>query len=57
MSIRPNNQLEPGQSEPRQRERSRQVRGLLLLAVAVLVFSILHAGPHNVFPHGWWRLW
>jgi len=39
-------------------ERRRQVRGLLLLALAVLVFSLLRAGLHHVFtPAGWWRLW
>jgi hypothetical protein len=38
-------------------ERRRQVRGLLLLAVAVTVFAILRAGGHNVFSHGWWRAW
>ena len=39
-------------------ERRRQVRGLLLLALAVLIFSLLRAGLHHVFtPAGWWRLW
>jgi len=38
-------------------ERRRQVRGLLLLAALVLLFSILRAGVHNVFTRGWWRLW
>jgi hypothetical protein len=38
-------------------ERRRQVRGLVLLAVAVLVFSVLRAGVHRVFGVGWWRLW
>jgi hypothetical protein len=38
-------------------ERRRQVRGLLLLALAAIVFAILHAGIHNVFTRGWWRLW
>jgi hypothetical protein len=38
-------------------ERRRQMRGLLLLAVLVIVFSILRAGPHRIFGHGWWRLW
>jgi hypothetical protein len=38
-------------------ERRRQVRGLLLLALAVLVFSLLRAGTHNIFTPGWWRLW
>ena len=38
-------------------ERRRQVRGLLLLALAAIVFAILRAGVHRVFTHGWWRLW
>jgi hypothetical protein len=38
-------------------ERKRQVRGLMLLAFAVLLFSILRKGLGNVFPAGWWRLW
>jgi hypothetical protein len=37
--------------------RRRQVRGLLLIALAVLVFSILRSGVHRVFTVGWWRLW
>ncbi|MEO6910378.1 MAG: hypothetical protein ABI158_05590 [Edaphobacter sp.] len=41
--------------EPRQSERRRQMRGLLLFAAVVLLFSLLRA--HNVFTPGWWRLW
>jgi hypothetical protein len=40
-----------------QLERRRQVRGLLLLALAAIVFAILRAGVHRVFTTGWWRLW
>jgi hypothetical protein len=29
----------------------------MLLAFAVLLFSILRKGVGNVFPAGWWRLW
>ena len=39
------------------RERRRQIRGLLLLALAAIVFAILRAGIHNVFTRGWWHLW
>ncbi|HEU4634956.1 MAG TPA: hypothetical protein VFS41_02175 [Edaphobacter sp.] len=39
------------------RERRQQLRGLMLLAFAVLVFSILRAGVSHAFPPGWWRLW
>ncbi len=42
---------------PEQLERRRQVRGLLILAVAAIVFAIFRAGVHNVFTRGWWRLW
>jgi len=41
----------------RQTERRRQLRGLLLLAFAILIFSLFRAGAHNVFTRGWWRLW
>jgi hypothetical protein len=41
----------------RQTERRRQVGGLLLLAIAILIFSLLRAGMHNIFTPGWWRLW
>ncbi len=42
---------------PEQLERRRQVRGLLLLALAAILFALLRSGVHNVFPRGWWRLW
>jgi hypothetical protein len=42
---------------PTNLERRRQIRGLLLLALAAHVFAILRAGIHNVFTVGWWRLW
>jgi hypothetical protein len=42
---------------PLQHERRRQMRGLLLLAFAVLAFSVLHAGIHNVFHPGWGHPW
>lgn len=38
-------------------ERRRQLRGLILLAIVVLLFSILRAGVSHVFAAGWWRLW
>lgn len=42
---------------PTHLERRRQVRGLLILAVAAIIFAILRAGPHNVFTRNWWHLW
>ncbi len=57
----PNPTHAPKQSQSTRRkhaERRRQVRGLMLLAIAVLVFSLLRAGLHTIFtPRGWWRLW
>ena len=47
----------PTTAARRQTERRRQVRGLLLLAFAILIFSLLRAGTHNIFTPGWWRLW
>jgi hypothetical protein len=38
-------------------ERRRQVRGLLLLALAAVVFAIVRAGVGRAFNPGWWRLW
>jgi len=46
---------EPGRNEAR--ERRSQVRGLVWLALAAIVFAILRAGVHRVFTPGWWRLW
>ena len=37
--------------------RRRQLRGLLLLALADIIFAILRAGVHRVFTAGWWHLW
>jgi hypothetical protein len=48
----------PTQMSPaRQRERRRQVRGLLLLALTLFVFSLLRGGVHRILTPGWWRLW
>jgi hypothetical protein len=41
----------------RHAERRRQIRGLLLLAAVILIFSLLRSGLHHVFTPGWWRLW
>lgn len=38
-------------------EHRLQIAGLLLLAAAVLVGTVLHVGIQNVFLPGWWRLW
>ena len=38
-------------------ERRRQVRGLIVLVLVVLLLSITRAHWERVFPHGWTRLW
>jgi hypothetical protein len=35
--------------------RQRQISGLLLLAVAVLIVALIRAHYADLFPHGWWR--
>ncbi len=47
----------PPHDAAKRQERRRHTRGLLLLALSVLAFSLLRAGLHNVFTRGWWRLW
>ena len=47
----------PSHNAAKRHERRRQIRGLLLLALVVLVFCLNRAGLHNVFTRGWWRLW
>lgn len=34
-----------------------QISGLLILAAALALFTLLRARPHSVFPTGWWRFW
>jgi hypothetical protein len=41
--------------EREEAERRSVVRALILIAIAVLVGSIMHAGLDRVFVHGWWR--
>jgi hypothetical protein len=38
-------------------ERRSMVRGLLVLAVVVLLASFARAGLERVFVAGWWRQW
>lgn len=35
--------------------RRRRILGILLLAAAILVFTLLRADRHMLFPPGWWR--
>jgi len=59
MAVRPSRQSvhKKDHTDALLQERKRQVRGLMLLAFAVLLFCILRAGIGRVFPAGWWRLW
>ncbi|HEY4357349.1 MAG TPA: hypothetical protein VGN16_16480 [Acidobacteriaceae bacterium] len=41
--------------ERQQVERRSVLRGLVLIAVVVLLASIARAGLGRVFPNGWWR--
>lgn len=41
----------------REHLRKRQVYGLLLIAATILAVALLRANLHDVFPHGWWRVW
>lgn len=41
----------------RERLRSRQISGLLLIAAAILLVALLRSNLHDVFPRGWWRFW
>jgi len=54
MSVR---RTPPEQHSAHDQQRRRQVRGLLLLALAALVFAVLRAGAGHAFGPGWWRLW
>jgi hypothetical protein len=37
------------------RLRRQQLIGILIIAAAILVFTLLRADWHNLFPQGWWR--
>jgi hypothetical protein len=36
-------------------ERRRQLRGLLLIALAIFLFILYRARPLHLFHAGWWR--
>jgi hypothetical protein len=42
---------------PQNQNRRIQIRGLLWLALLVMIFAVARAGLHTAFPQGWWRLW
>lgn len=35
--------------------RQRQVIGIVIVAAAILVFTLLRADWRGIFPPGWWR--
>ena len=41
----------------RQTERRRQIHGLHLVTIAILIFHLLRAGTHTISTPGWRRLW
>jgi hypothetical protein len=45
----------PDHTEALRRERRSQLRGLLLLAGAVLTFLLIRARPLHLFHPNWWR--
>ncbi|MBS1801038.1 MAG: hypothetical protein JSS95_14585 [Acidobacteria bacterium] len=47
----------PEHQQAFQIERRRQLRGLLLLAIAFIAFSVWRFDLHRIFTPGWWRLW
>ena len=38
-------------------ERRSMFRGLILLAILVLLFAVVRAGMGRAFPSGWWHRW
>jgi len=43
--------------EQRRLFRRNQAIGLLLIALAVLIYRLLRTPSGWIFPAGWWRLW
>jgi hypothetical protein len=37
--------------------RKRQIYGLLIVALVLLVVGIARSSLHDLFPPGWWRIW
>lgn len=37
------------------RLRRQQLIGILIIAAAILAFTLFRADWHNLFPQGWWR--
>jgi len=57
--IKPYDQLvteEARRTEQTRAYRRNQVFGLLLVAAAILLWTLFHTDPKWIFPQGWWRL-
>jgi hypothetical protein len=37
--------------------RKRQVYGLLIVALVLLIAGIARSSMQDMFPSGWWRIW
>jgi hypothetical protein len=37
--------------------RKRQVYGLLIIVLILLVAGVARSSVHDIFPPGWWRIW
>ncbi len=46
---------EARRTEQRRVYRRNQVFGLVLVAAAILLWTLLHTNPKWIFPAGWWR--
>jgi hypothetical protein len=46
---------EARRAEQRRLYRRNQVFGMLLVAAAILIWSLIHTNPKWIFPPGWWR--
>jgi hypothetical protein len=46
---------EARRAEQRRVYRRNQVFGMLLVAGAILIWSLIHTNPKWIFPPGWWR--
>jgi hypothetical protein len=46
---------EAHRAEQTRRYRRNQVFGLLLVAAAIVAWSLFHTNPGWIFPSGWWR--
>ena len=46
---------EARRAEQRRVYRRNQVFGLLLVALAIILWRLFHTNPKWIFPPGWWR--